>query len=58
MENTGTTGIVAHKLGRNYIGFDTNPEYLELTIKRLKGLDQNYPLSRYNSPALIASQHY
>lgn len=31
----GTTGLVAIGLGREYIGIDINPEYLELTRKRL-----------------------
>jgi len=31
----GTTGLVALKLGRRYIGIDLNPEYLEMTKRRL-----------------------
>ena len=31
---SGTTGIVANKLGRKYIGIDNKKEYLDLTIKR------------------------
>ena len=31
----GTTGVVAEKHGRNYIGCELNPEYVELTNKRL-----------------------
>lgn len=31
---SGTTGIVANILNRNYIGIDTSQEYLDLTIKR------------------------
>jgi DNA modification methylase len=30
-----TTGLVAQKLGRNYIGIDLNPEYIEMSRKRL-----------------------
>jgi len=33
---SGTTGIVANKLNRRYIGIDTETKYLDLTIKRLK----------------------
>ena len=32
---SGTTGVVARKLGRKYIGIDTSKEYLELTKRRL-----------------------
>ena len=31
---SGTTGIVANKLKRKYIGIDLEKEYLDLTIKR------------------------
>jgi DNA modification methylase len=30
-----TTGVVAQKYGRNYIGIDLNPEYIEMSRKRL-----------------------
>ena len=36
---SGTTGIVAHRLNRNYIGIDNEKEYLDLTINRLKKED-------------------
>lgn len=32
---SGTTAIVAKKLGRNYIGFELNEEYIEMAEKRL-----------------------
>lgn len=32
---SGTTGLVAKKLGRNYIGIDLNPEYIEIAQKRI-----------------------
>ena len=32
----GTTGIVANKLGRKYIGIDCNKEYCEMARKRIK----------------------
>ncbi len=31
----GTTGVVAGKLGRNYIGIELNPEYVEMSRKRI-----------------------
>lgn len=33
---SGTTGIVARKFNRKYIGFELNPEYIEIANKRLK----------------------
>ena len=33
---SGTTGIAAVKLGRNYIGIERKKEYLDLSIKRYK----------------------
>lgn len=33
---SGTTGLVAKKLGRNYIGFELNPKYIKIAKKRLK----------------------
>jgi site-specific DNA-methyltransferase (adenine-specific) len=33
---SGTTCVVAKKLGRNYIGIDVNPEYIEMAKKRLE----------------------
>lgn len=32
----GTTGIVARKQERNYIGFELNPDYVELAEKRIR----------------------
>ena len=31
----GTTGVVAKKLGRNYIGIELNPDYIEMARKRI-----------------------
>ena len=31
---SGTTGIIANKLKRKYIGIDLEKEYLDLTIRR------------------------
>jgi DNA modification methylase len=32
---SGTTGLVAVKLGRKYIGIELNPEYAEMSIRRI-----------------------
>lgn len=34
----GTTGLVAIQHGRNYIGCELNPNYIEMTEKRLQGI--------------------
>ena len=36
---SGTTLVAAHKLGRRYIGIDINPDAVDLSVKRLKGLE-------------------
>jgi DNA modification methylase len=33
----GTTGLVASKLGRDYIGIELNPSYVEMAKKRING---------------------
>ena len=33
---SGTTAIAAKNLGRNFIGFDSNREYVDIALKRLK----------------------
>ena len=33
---SGTTGVVAKKMNRKYIGIDTQQEYLDLTIRRIE----------------------
>ena len=35
---SGTTGVVAKKLHRNYIGIELNPEYIEIANSRIKGI--------------------
>ena len=34
---SGTTGLIAAKLKRKYIGIENNLDFIELTIKRYKG---------------------
>ncbi len=36
---TGTTGAVARRLGRNYIGMDRDPVYAKLAEKRIKAIE-------------------
>ncbi|EFM40572.1 putative DNA (cytosine-5-)-methyltransferase [Bifidobacterium dentium ATCC 27679] len=33
---SSTTGVAAQKLGRKYIGIDNEPEYIELSKRRLQ----------------------
>lgn len=37
---SGTTALVAKRLGRNYIGFELNPSYIEIAKKRLNEVEQ------------------
>ena len=37
---SGTTGIAANKLGRNYIGIEREKEYLDLSIKRYEQIKE------------------
>lgn len=41
---SGTTAIAAKKLGLNYIGIDSNPEYIKISEKRLEELDKKTDL--------------
>lgn len=43
---SGTTAIAAKNLGLNYIGVDVNPEYVKISEKRLKELDEKPNLFR------------
>lgn len=38
---SGTTGLQAYLQGRNYIGIDSEKQYLDLSIKRFKNLNRN-----------------
>jgi len=42
---SGTTGAVAQKLGRDFVGIEINPEYIELAKKRLRGKSKK-PIKR------------
>ncbi len=41
---SGTTAVAAKKLGLNYIGIDSNPEYVKISEKRLEELDKKTDL--------------
>lgn len=34
---SGTTGVVAKRLKRNFIGFEISPEYFEIANNRING---------------------
>jgi site-specific DNA-methyltransferase (adenine-specific) len=38
---SGTTGVAAAMLNRNYIGIDKDPEFLKISVKRLKDLNRD-----------------
>lgn len=38
---SGTTAVVAKKLGRNYVGIELNPKYIEIAEDRLKKVSPN-----------------
>lgn len=42
---SSTTGIVAYKYGRNFVGIDTEKQYLDLSIKRFRDLARNPKLN-------------
>lgn len=39
---TGTTGVVALKFGRSYIGIELSPKYAEISERRLRGADEAF----------------
>lgn len=55
---TGTTCLAAQTLGRHYIGIDTNPEYVEIALKRLEntfieGNDKEIGRNKVIQPLLL-----
>ena len=38
---SGTTGIVARKLGRKYLGIELNPEYKKMADRRIANEGEN-----------------
>ena len=45
---SGTTAVAAKKLGRKFIGIDTNPEYVEIALKRLEDIER-YETAQYKT---------
>ena len=41
---TGTTAISAKRLGRNYIGFELDPEYVKISRDKLKNVEPNFKI--------------
>ncbi len=39
---SGTTAVVARRHGRSYIGFEVNPDYVRLALKRLKLYEKSF----------------
>ena len=37
---SGTTAVVAKRLGRNYIGIELNPKYIEMAERRIKAIPE------------------
>lgn len=35
---SGTTGLVAKKFGRDYIGFELNPDYVKMAERRINSI--------------------
>ena len=48
----GTTGVVAKKLGRDYLGIELNPAYIKIATDRLNGITTNL-----FSPAKLSTSH-
>jgi len=44
---SGTTAIVAERLGRKWVGVELNPEYCEIAKRRILSEHQNTPLTVY-----------
>lgn len=42
---SSTTGVVAYKYGRKFIGIDTEKQYLDLSVKRFQYLNKNLTLN-------------
>ena len=41
---SSTTGVACKRLGRKYIGIDNEPDYINLSIERLKNSCENVTL--------------
>lgn len=54
---SSTTGIVAHLLGRDFIGMDLEKKFLDLSIKRFEALEYNLRQKEKIHPVMMASAH-
>ncbi|MGI9249853.1 MAG: DNA-methyltransferase [Pseudohongiellaceae bacterium] len=43
---TGTTAAVCRKLGRNFLGYESNPKFHTLARKRIRSVNANFNLTR------------
>ena len=48
---SGTTAVVAKRLGRRFIGFELNPEYVMLSMKRLESQGKNKRARKIRKPS-------
>lgn len=55
---TGTTAVVAKKLGRHYVGLDIDPKYREIAEAKLDAIDLQVPSSPLASLKQSKSQNY
>jgi site-specific DNA-methyltransferase (adenine-specific) len=46
---SGTTAIAAKKLGKRFIGIDSNPEYVDISLKRLEDIERSKPSGRWDN---------
>lgn len=43
---SGTTVVACKELGRQYIGFEINPEYYQIAVDRLNGISQQEKMEK------------
>ena len=44
---SGTTGLVARRLGRKFVGIELNPEYIKIAWKRIAGIPPENKISKF-----------
>jgi site-specific DNA-methyltransferase (adenine-specific) len=49
---SGTTLVVARRLGRHFVGIDVNKDYCEMALRRLNEVQQQLPLDRHDSAGI------
>ena len=55
---TATSGIVALEHGRSYIGIELNPEYAELSLRRLKQERVGMTIKKYREEAVSLKEYW